>query len=160
MITVRSTVPEDAADILCIASSEPLFTAEEAACVEELLTDYLERPDHNGYFFLTAEIEGKVAGFACYGPTPLTRGTYDLYWISVDRAFTRQGIGRSLLEQVEKEVRRAKGRLIVVETSGTSKYVPTRAFYERLGYQQTATVSEFYGPGDDLVIYTRQLPQS
>ncbi len=158
MISIRATLPEDATPILRMASSEPLFTVEEAECVEELLRDYFGRPDHNGYFFLTALLEGRAAGFACYGPTALTQGTYDLYWIAVDRTFSRRGIGRALIARVEAAVRERSGRLLVVETSGTPAYADTRAFYDGLGYTRAATVPEFYGPGDDLVIYIRRFP--
>jgi len=157
MMTIGPSRPEDATPILRMAAAEPLFTAEEAECVEELLRDYFGRPDHNGYFFLTAWLEGKAAGFACYGPTALTRGTYDLYWIAVDRSFSRRGVGRALIARVEASVRERSGRLLVVETSGTAAYADTRAFYEGLGYERAATVPEFYGPGDDLVIYIRRL---
>lgn len=157
MIDIRVTQPEDREAILRIARSEPLFTAEESATVEELLRDYYDLPDHNGYFFLTAEVGQEVAGFACYGPKALTEGTFDLYWIAVGRAFTRRGVGRALMAAVEEAVRQASGRLIIVETSGTEAYAPTRAFYRRIGYLKAATIPDFYSPGDDLVIYIRNL---
>lgn len=158
MIAIRPTSPEDEGPILRIACSEPLFDGDDIACIQELLTDFLTRPDHNGYFFLSAEDEGRLVGFACYGPTPLTSGTFDLYWICVGREYVRRGIGRALVQRVEQEVCRARGRLIVVETSGQDSYAPTRTFYERLGYQRVAEVPDFYGPGDSLIIYSRHLP--
>ncbi len=157
MTAIRPTLPQDAADITRLAAAERLFSAEEAACVGELLHDYLERADHNGYFFLSAESDGRIVGFACYGPTPLTHDTYDLYWILVDRAAGRRGIGRALMARVESEVRMLKGRLLVLDTSGREDYTGTRAFYESLGYVRTAVVPDFYAPTDDLVIYTRRL---
>lgn len=157
MIAIRPTAPEDEAAILRIASSEPLFDGDDLGCIQELLTDYLTRPDHNGYFFLTACEAGHPVAFACYGPTPLTTGTFDLYWICVDRTCARRGIGRALMQRVEHEVRQAGGRLIVVETSSLDSYAPTRAFYDALGYRRAAEVPDFYAPGDSLVIYTRHL---
>jgi ribosomal protein S18 acetylase RimI-like enzyme len=154
MTTVRPTRPQDASTLQRLAAAEPLFNAAEIACVGELLQDYLDRPDHNGYFFLTVEAEGEIAGFACYGPTPLTNGTYDLYWILVDREKAGRGLGRALMERVEREVAEQDGRLLVVETSGRPDYAPTRAFYESLGYQRTAAIPDFYAPGDDLIVYT------
>ncbi len=157
MIVVRSTTPQDSTALLRLAGAEPLFSPDENAAVEELLSDYFGRPDHRGYFFLTAEADGQLIGFACYGPTPLTEGTYDLYWICVDAAARGRGIGRELMAQVEDRVREAGGRMIVLDTSGRPDYATTRAFYERLGYRRTATVPDFYAPGDDLVIYSRRL---
>jgi ribosomal protein S18 acetylase RimI-like enzyme len=155
MTPIRTTTAQDVDAILRIAASEPLFTTQEAACVDELLTDYLGKADHGGYYFLTAEADGQVVGFACYGPTALTDGTYDLYWICVDRKSAGKGIGTALMHRAQAEIARSKGRLIIVETSGTPAYAPTRAFYEHLGYQRVATVPSYYRAGDDLVIYTR-----
>ena len=43
-------------------------------------------PASSDYFFLGAFTpEEELAGFACYGPTPGTDRTYDLYWIAVIR---------------------------------------------------------------------------
>ncbi len=155
MISIRPTLAQDTTTVLQMAASEPLFTPEEADTVGELLSDYLEKPDHNGYFFLTAEVDDQVAGFACYGPTSLTKGTFDLYWICVDRRFARRGIGKALIDRTELEVQRAEGRMIVAETSGSPEYAPTRAFYEGIGYTRIATIPDYYAPGDDLVIYIR-----
>lgn len=157
MVSIRATTPQDAAEILRIAAGEPLFSREEAATVEELLRDYLDRPDHNGYFFLTAESDGTILGFACFGPTPLTHGTFDLYWICVRRDVQRKGAGKALMQHVEDEVRRSEGRLLVLDTSGRPDYEPTRAFYESIGYTRAATLPDYYAVGDDLVLYLKRL---
>ena len=157
---IRPTRPEDADGIRRLAAAEPLFNPEEAQCVDELLRDYLDRPDHNGYFFLSALDDQGLAAFACYGPKPLTRGTFDRYWIAVDSGRARRGHGRALMQAVEAQVRLAGGRLLLVETSARSDYAPTRAFYEALGYQAAARIADFYAPGDDLVTYVRRLDLS
>ncbi|HKV71519.1 MAG TPA: hypothetical protein VJN62_09745, partial [Gemmatimonadales bacterium] len=48
-------------------------------------------------------------------------------------------------------------RLVVVETSSRADYAPTRRFYEARGYTRTAVIPEYYAPGDDLVIYLKDL---
>ncbi len=98
-----------------------------------------------------------MLGFACYGPRPLTRGTYDLYWIAVRRTAQGRGVGGALLQRVAQDVRALGGRMIVAETSGRPDYEPTRRFYETHGYVREATLSDFYGPGDDLVVYVQRL---
>jgi ribosomal protein S18 acetylase RimI-like enzyme len=157
MITIRSATNDDSLEILRIASGEPLFSPEENACVAELLQDYYQREDHNGYYFLTALIDDQVAGFACFGPTPLTRGTFDLYWLSVASAFKKQGIGRLLVQQVVQRISTLNARLLLADTSGRKEYAPTRAFYERQGFKRAAQIKNFYAPGDDLVMYTLKL---
>ena len=157
MIQIRPTQPEDAPALLHLAGAEPLFSREEAETVDELLETYLEQEDHGGYYFLSALDDGKLLGFACFGPTPLTEGTFDLYWIAVGAPAKGKGVGRALMARVEDEVRQRGGRMIVLDTAGRSEYASTRAFYDRLGYTQAATVADFYAPGDDLVIFTRLL---
>jgi len=158
MIAIRSTQPEDADSIRRIAAAESLFSKEEADTVVELLEAYLEEEDHDGYYFLSAIGEdGSLLGFACYGPTPLTQGTFDLYWIAVSAAAKGQGVGRALMARAEDEARSLGGRMIKLDTSGRREYEPTRAFYHRIGYTLSATVPDFYAPGDDLVIFSRLL---
>jgi ribosomal protein S18 acetylase RimI-like enzyme len=157
VIDIRPTQSEDADALLRLAGAEPLFSPEEADTVAELLECFLTDEDHNGYFFLSAKENGELLGFVCYGPTPLTQGTFDLYWIAVGQGAKGKGIGRALMAQTEEEVRKQGGRMIVLDTSGRAEYAPTRAFYRRLGYTQAATVPGFYAPGDDLIIFTRNL---
>ena len=100
-----------------------------------------------------------LLGYACFGATSGTEGTYDLYWIAVHPSAQGLGGGRLLLQEVEKRVAAAEGRMIVVETSSRSDYEGTRRFYDRSGYREGARVQDFYAPNDDRVIYTRQLPR-
>lgn len=66
-------------------------------------------------------------------------------------------MGRALLRSAEAEARRRGGRLLLVETSSTPEYGLARRLYERSGYHLEAVVHDFYAPGDDLVIYARDL---
>ena len=106
------------------------------------------------YIALGAEQDGRLAGWICWGPTPCTLGTYDLYWMAVDPALQRTGIGTTLLHAMERRLL-GVARLIVVETAGRSEYRPTRAFYQARGYAVAATIPDFYAPGDDLVVYVK-----
>jgi ribosomal protein S18 acetylase RimI-like enzyme len=132
-----------------------LFREAEVATALELLDEALDGDDD--YRFLGAFDGDDLTGYACFGPTPDTLGTYDLYWIAVDRARQSKGIGTQLVQAVERTVSAGGGRLIVVETSSRADYNPTRAFYEARGFGRTATISGYYAPGDDLVIYVKDL---
>jgi ribosomal protein S18 acetylase RimI-like enzyme len=132
-----------------------LFHEAEVATAVELLDEALDGDDD--YRFLGAFDGDDLVGYACYGPTPDTLGTYDLYWIAVDRARQGTGIGTRLVQAIERTLATARGRLIVVETSSRSDYTATRGFYEARGYRRTATIPGYYAPGDDLVIYAKDL---
>jgi ribosomal protein S18 acetylase RimI-like enzyme len=131
------------------------FDPEEVDVALELIDVTLSREDT--YRFWVDVEDGKVRGYVCYGPTPMTRGTYDLYWICVDPEMKGKGIGKKLIEKVEEELRAEGGRLVRVETAGLDRYVATRTFYDRIGYQEIARIRDFYWPGNDLVIYGRYL---
>jgi GNAT superfamily N-acetyltransferase len=108
----------------------------------------------SSYLILGAELEGRVAGWICWGPTPCTLGTFDLYWMAVDPALQGSGIGTALLVEMERRLA-GVARLIVVETAGRADYAATRAFYQARGYQPVAMIPEFYGPGDDQVVFVK-----
>jgi ribosomal protein S18 acetylase RimI-like enzyme len=105
---------------------------------------------------LGAEIDGTLAGWICWGPTPCTLGTYDLYWMAVDPAIQGTGVGSALLREMEHRLA-GLARLIVVETAGRPDYQGTRRFYEARGYRATATISDFYAPGDDQVVFVKEV---
>ena len=132
-----------------------LFREAEIRTAVELLDEALDGDDD--YRFLGAFDGADLVGYACYGPTPDTRGTFDLYWIAVDRSRQGSGIGTQLVAAIEQQLSAVGGRLIVVETSSRSEYAPTRAFYEARGYKRTATILGYYAPADDLVIYVKDL---
>ncbi len=132
-----------------------LFREAEVRTAVELLDEALDGDDD--YRFLGAFDGDELAGFACYGPTPVANGTFDLYWIAVDRKRQGSGIGTQLVTAVEAALAAAGGRLIVVETSSRAEYDPTRKFYEAKGYTTIALIPGYYAPGDDLVIYLKDL---
>jgi ribosomal protein S18 acetylase RimI-like enzyme len=132
-----------------------LFREEEVATAVELLDESLGGDDD--YQFVGAFDGEQLIGYACWGRTPGTHGTHDLYWIVVDRKHQGRGIGTQLLGEVEQRLTTHDARLIVVETSSRSDYTPTRGFYEARGYTRAATIPAYYAPGDDLVIYTKDL---
>ena len=101
--------------------------------------------------------EGQLIGYVCYGATPGTDRTYDLYWIAVHPEFQGAGGGSTLLEEVERRLRQREARLLVVETSSRDDYAPTRRFYEARGYYASARLRDFYAPGDHRVVYTKRL---
>ncbi len=115
-------------------------------------------PASSDYFFLGAFTpEEELAGFACYGPTPGTDRTFDLYWIAVHPAAQRTGSGTILLNEVERRLKGLNARMVVVETSSRSDYKNTRGFYLRRGYVEAARARDFYAPADDRITFTKRL---
>lgn len=103
-----------------------------------------------------ADLDGRLVGWICWGPTPCTLATYDLYWMAVDPDWHGHGIGTALLEEMERTLA-GVARLVIVETAGRPDYAATRGFYEARGYRATATIPDFYAPGDDQVVYVKSV---
>ena len=148
---------EDKPRVTEILRGTPEFKPFEVAVAEELIDSYLDDPVGSGYHILVAEVDSTVAGYICYGPTPLTDGTWDIYWMAVASEKQGRGIGSALMESAEKEIGRAKGRLVIIETSSTPAYEKTRYFYLSHGYEVICRIPDFYAPGDDKLILQKRL---
>jgi len=141
-----------------LVAATGVFRPEEVATAVELLDESLAGDaDYRFVGAFADDAAEQLAGYACWGPTPGTLGTADLYWIVVDPARHGHGIGTQLLIEVERRLTADGARLVVVHTSGRADYAPTRGFYEHRGYTRAATIPGFYAPGDDLVIYLKDL---
>jgi D-alanine-D-alanine ligase len=152
--------PEDRETIRRLVESTGVFSQVEIDVAVELVDDRLQYGSKSEYHFLFAEEGGRTVGYTCYGPIPLTAASFDLYWIAVDKTMHGRKVGRLLLERTEELIHEAGGRHVYIETSNRDHYAPTRGFYLRCGYVQEALLKDFYAPGDDKVIYAKQINQS
>lgn len=133
------------------------FRPFETAVAEELVEDYLASGTGSGYHIMVAEEDGNITGYICYGPTPLTESTWDIYWEAVIPACQGSGIGSALINEAEDNIRSLGGKLALIETSSTPEYEKTRRFYCHHGYQEISRIPDFYAPGDDRLIYYKKL---
>ncbi|MEO8495963.1 MAG: GNAT family N-acetyltransferase [Planctomycetota bacterium] len=155
--TLRSQVtPSDRDAVRRIVEATGFFRPDEVDVAVELVDEALAKGEEtSGYYFIFAELDGSVAGYACYGPIACTLGSYDLFWIAVDPSWQGRGLGQVLLREAERQILQRGGRHIYIETSGRPQYTPTRAFYERCGYEVAAVLAEYYDRDDDKVIWRK-----
>jgi GNAT superfamily N-acetyltransferase len=152
--SLRSLTAADRGRIEDISRAVGIFRTDEISVALEVFDGAVAgSPD---YLALGAEHDGRLDGWICWGPTPCTLGTYDLYWMAVDPARHGAGIGTALLHAMESRLT-GLARLIVVETAGRAEYAPTRAFYQARGYRVASRIPDFYAPGDDQVVYVKQV---
>ena len=157
-LTLRRTLkPSDRPEIALILQGVRVFRAEEVAIGLELVDESLAPTASTDYRWVIAERSGKVVGFACFGPVPLTEGTYDLYWIAVASAEHGSGIATRLDAEVTESVRAIGGRWLLAETSSTEVYARTHRFYEKHGYQRLERLPDFYRIGDDRLIFGKRM---
>ncbi len=153
---LRHLTGSDRARIEEITRAAGLFREDEIAVALEVFDEAIREGTGYTYFVLGADCEGRLAGWICWGATPCTVGTYDLYWMAVDPGLQGTGIGTALLQEMERRLT-GIARLIVVETAGRSDYHATRAFYQARGYSPVAIIPDFYAPGDDQVVFVKEV---
>lgn len=145
----------DVATLTHMVIGTGFFYTHEVDVAKELIEARLKQGAASGYEFIIAEQAGQLLGYTCFGEIACTQGSYDLYWIVVDKTQQKRGVGTILLRETEAVVRARNGRRIYIETSSRPQYEPTRAFYVRGGYHQSAFLPEFYAPDDGKLIYER-----
>src|SRR6185436_10454606 len=123
----------------------------------ELADDRIEQGETSHYRFSVGEIDGRLAGYACWGTIDGTRESVDLYWIAVHPDFQNQGVGAVLLEDAEAWIAASGRRRVYVETSTRAQYESTRAFYRARGYTLSAELEDFYAPGDGKAMFVKVL---
>ena len=133
------------------------FSEQERKIALELIDAWLEEGEASEYMCWVLADAAGVRGYVCVGPTPLTDGTFDLYWIVVDPSAHGRGYGQALLELAETEAKSRGGRLLLIETASHDAYAGTIRFYERAGYELVSTIRNFYKQGDDRLTFAKSL---
>lgn len=155
---IRPLVEKDRASLLSMLIKTRSFTSAEIDVAMELIDIVLKDQIQKDYqIYCMVDDQDQAIGYICYGPTPMTQGTFDLYWIAVDPDFQKQGVGSNLLDFLGKVVKELKGRMILADTSFIPHYEKTQNFYLRNGFQEVARVPDYYYPGNDRVTFCRRL---
>ena len=152
---IRESVKfEDIQTVREIVESTGFFYDIEVPIAVDLVRDTFQ--GGKDYKFLFAEVDGKTVAYTCYGTIDGTIGGYDLYWIVTHNNYRGSGIGKILIEETHNRVKNDGGKYIIAETSSIDKYLPTRIFYEKVGYVIEASIADFYREGDDKIFYIKR----
>ncbi len=155
---IRSLILKDRAKLHSMLADSRAFTAEEIDVAMELIDIVLKDGNQKDYkIHCMVNDQDQPVGYICYGPTPMTQGTFDLYWILVDPNFQEQGIGSKLLDFLEEVVREKRGRMILADTSTMPQYEKTKNFYLHNGFQEVASVADYYHPGNDRITFCKRV---
>jgi ribosomal protein S18 acetylase RimI-like enzyme len=158
----RPILPRDRSPLVDMLERIDVFNREEKAVAAELIDESLRHPGPDGYRCIVAlepaAGEEVCLGYVCFGKTPMTEHTYDMYWIAVEPSRHGAGIGGRLLQEMIEAVLADRGTGIRVETSSTDAYGGTLRFYLNQGFRVACRIPDFYRKGDDLVILFRNIP--
>ena len=149
---IRPLVAEDRAAVDRITRTCGAFTADEETICLELIDAALHGSKE--YEVVVACEGDNVLGFLTYGTDPIGRGVWEVYWIVTDPNLQNRGVGSALLSWLHDHV---DGRMILIETGGRPAYEAQRRFYLKNGYREVSRIKDFYTPGDDLVVFRRDL---
>jgi ribosomal protein S18 acetylase RimI-like enzyme len=120
----------------------------------------LEPMDDEHTWIVLENDSNAVIGAAYFGPEGHSDRVWNLYFLAVDPQHQGGGTGSALVAWVEENLRyrgEDVAKLLLIETSSVESFAPTRSFYEKLGYVEEARVREYYGPGDDKVVFWKML---
>ena len=156
---IRQLHSDDRSQIVELVKVTGNFSDSEVEIAKELIDVCIENPGQSDYFtFVYEDAETKrIAGFLIMGPTPATAGTYDMYWIASHPDFYGRGIAQSLDAKAMEFVRERNGYLIIAETSSQKSYERTRGFYQKQGYAKVSQITDYYKPGDDLIVFGKRV---
>ena len=154
---IRPITPTDIDALVDLTAGTGFFKPMEVDTLREVLADFhsgASGPDHRAFLW---EEDGRTLGYVYHAPAAMTDRTWYLYWIAVSKQTQRGGLGGQLLRFVEDDVRAQNGRLLLIETSDTPHYEPTRRFYLKHGYTQAAHIPDYYTDGDGLVVFSKRV---
>lgn len=159
-MSVRAAVVGDREEIRALALDNGMFRPDEMAGFDEGLDGYLNGESEDRRWFVAVDIADRVEGAAYVAPEPFGDRVWNLYFLAARPDRHRHGAGTALVAHVE-HVLRTDGpdvaRVLIVETSSGASYEGARRFYASRGFDHEAVIREFYGPGDDKVVFWKSL---
>jgi ribosomal protein S18 acetylase RimI-like enzyme len=103
-----------------------------------------------------AERDGLSVGIIATEPLDPLNGVWAIERIAA--AERRQGIGRALLETLEKGVFAKGGRLIVAEVTSSPGFAAVRSFLAAVGFAPVGDCPEYYKDGYSQIRFVKHLP--
>jgi ribosomal protein S18 acetylase RimI-like enzyme len=154
--TIREARAEDGASIVGVAEASGLFPPGQMLEIQATLDSFLSGAAEGDCWLIDDAGRG-AEGIAYYAPERMTSGTWNLYLLAVRPDRRGHGRGTALVRHVEQNLQSRGARVLLIETSGVPEFAGQRAFYTSLGYHQEARIRDFYGAGDDKIIYWKAL---
>ncbi len=157
-MNIRPLSEKDRATLLSMLIKTRAFTSAEIDVAMELIDLVMKNRVQKDYQIdCMVDDQDLAVGYICSGPTPMTQGTFDLYWIAVDPEFQERGVGSRLIGFLEERVKSRGGRMILADTSTVPQYEKTQRFYSKNGFQVVAKIADYYHPGNDRISFCRRL---
>ena len=148
--------PADVPALRRLVAATGVFYAEERAIALELLEDAAARRSAERLlrsFF--AERCGELIGYAAWGRVPLTRRSFDLYWIVVAPTAQGQGVGRRCCGSSSAPLRSGAAATSISKPRHERPTTGRGASIAAPAMPQVARLRDFYAPGDHKVMFCK-----
>ena len=156
-MNIERAKSEHKKSVMAIIRDTDFFKPHEIDIAEEVFDDAIADGDNGDYQSFVSKEGDNITGWVCFGQTPCTVGTFDIYWVAVSPKFQNRGIGKLLIQYAMDRIKACGGRMAVIETSGNQKYLSTQGFYEKIGFTKEACLKDFYAIDDDKLIYIKRV---
>jgi GNAT superfamily N-acetyltransferase len=159
-LSVRAAVAEDVAQIRALAIGNAMFAPEDMGGFDDALNGYLSGATEGHRWLVATGVGGRVEGAAYLAPEPFGDRVWNLYFLAAHPSRQRRGAGSALVKHVEQTLRDEgdeTARVLIVETSSSAAYDGARTFYASRGFDREAVIREFYGPGEDKIVFWKSL---
>ena len=159
-VSVRAAEAADVEQIRALAIGNGMFAPEDMDGFDEGLNGYLSGALAGHRWLVAAGLGGRVVAAAYVAPEPFGDRVWNLYFLAADPSRHRRGAGSALVRHVERSLRHegdAVARVLIVETSSSGSYEGAREFYASRGFDREAVIREFYGPGEDKIVFWKSL---
>ena len=103
-------------------------------------------------------VNGRIVGVTGYCPD--LQESDDIHWLNwfyVHKHFLNHGYGGLLLDHVIEILKTKKARKLYVDTTSNKLYEDAKALYESRGFIPEGTLKDYYGKGEDQIIYGMSL---
>lgn len=159
MITINDNlIKEDREIIESIFELSGFFYDFEIDIVLSIFDETIDKGQENsGYYWLLIREDNDILGCAIFGPNPSSLYSWDFYWLVIERHHKNRHLGKNLIAEVERISKEGGCKILWIETSGRELYAPTRICYLNNNYIEAARLKDFYAPGDDKVLYRKDI---
>ena len=155
----RDPKPEETQDLIDLADATGIFKPKEAQALLGAALDAFHSGNlgENHKIIVIDNSESTPIGWTYFAPSQYAAGVWDVWWVGTHPKLHGQGFGKKLLEAVESEIRSQNGRVIIIETSSLPPLAKARKFYPLLNYLECGRIPNFYGDGDDKIIFAKSI---
>lgn len=157
-LKIRPPVLAEAQTLLGLADATGVFEENEAqVLLGSVLQQYFALPlsTHDFVWLVEDSNQSKILGWTYFAESTNAPGMWNVWWIGIQPQAHGTGAAKFLLTEIEKEILRNDGGLVIIDTSSDPHLARAQAFYPKLGYEQRGAIPDFYAPQVAKIIFSK-----